>query len=464
MNRLARRARRLAPLLCAATLACGVLPASAHAATAQEAIAFLNAQREANGIPGGIVENPTWSEGCRLHIAYRTRNGSGGDPHSESPSLPLYTPLGDQAARSSVLAPGGFLSDGRNPWENAPIHLMQLLGPRLSTTGYADGCMWTWPGYQRPDPPFPVLHSYPGEGNERVPHAQNAAESPFVPGDFVGLPEGTTTGPHLYVLAAGTERGRLTAASLTGPDGPVEVRTVDDGTGGISAYLPPGGIVIPVSPLRPDAPYTASVSFTDGVVSLSRTWSFRTRPDPQDASPALAVERSGLTFASSNPSPARLTVVRLPSGTVVLDTTVALSDTGVASVPLSLLPARHRVCALQPATRAWLRVRRCVTVAWRISTGARWERRGPGLVVFRSGHAAGRRAYTVFQPLGKGCRRGRCRWWAGLGRRERTLRLPPVLRVRLGPAPGYRLRVMTADFVRDDVLYHKLDTIKVLKR
>jgi hypothetical protein len=162
---------------------------------------------------------------------------------------------------------------------------MQLLGPELSVTGYDDGpggCMSTWRGYGRPGPDPAVVYTYPGDGSTIYPE-MTADESPFTPGEFVGIPHDTVTGPYLYVLihGASSPSGRLTAASLTGPDGPVEVRTVDNKTsndkGDLGEYLPPGGIVIPVKPLAGGSAYSASASFTtDGGAALEHTWSFRT--------------------------------------------------------------------------------------------------------------------------------------------------------------------------------------------
>src|SRR5215210_8624250 len=103
--------------------------------TAAEAIAALNAQREANGIPGGILENPSWSAGCDRHVTYMQRNDV--LEHSEDSSLPGASPEGEEAGMSSVLSQGDSWADG-NPWETAPIHLHQLLCPRLSVSGVAD--------------------------------------------------------------------------------------------------------------------------------------------------------------------------------------------------------------------------------------------------------------------------------------------------------------------------------------
>lgn len=456
---------RYPPLsLCAVVAA---LAAPASAATAQEAIGFLNAQRTANGIPGGIAENPQWSEGCRLHMAYLRRNGL---PlgHDEDPSLPGYTELGAEAGRSSVLSSTGYESDGRNPWENAPVHLMQVLAPALSVTGYADGCMWTWPGYERPDPVNPTLLPYPGGRAPNAPHLQSAAESPFVPGDFVGLRQGVTTGPHLYVMAFGAGRGRLTAASLSGPGGPVSVRTVDNETsssvGNIGAYLPPGGIVIPVAPLAQNSAYTASASFTDGVEKLSRTWSFRTRGDLEPAQASLDLSRRRIAFASRSNAPVTLTIRRRPSETMVLNRTLRLPAGGSATLPLSLAHARHTACAVQPATRSLTEVRTCVSAYWRARAGTSWGTVTRRFATFRSGRAAGRRARLTVQPLTKRCRQGHCRYQARGRASTRLLRLKRRQQFPLGPAEGYRLHITTGRFARGDFLYARVSSTRVVKR
>jgi hypothetical protein len=266
------------PLVAGLVVACLASPATAGATTPTEAIANLNAQRAANGLPADVVENPEWSEGCRLHNLYRDANGWGADPHDEDPALPHYTDLGRRAARSSVLGSGAWPADGANPWEDAPIHLMQVLAPDLAVTGWADGCMWTWPGYTRRAPRAPELRSYPGDG-ATIYARQRAVEWPFTPGDFVGL-GGAVTGPHLFVFAPGTRRSLITRATLTGPDGPVEVRSVDNHTPDLGPYLPSGGIVIPAAPLQPGTRYRARVTVaSDDAPALTRRWAFRTAGD-----------------------------------------------------------------------------------------------------------------------------------------------------------------------------------------
>ena len=252
------------------------LPASAAAAPAAEQIAALNAQREANGIPGGIVEQPDWSEACRRHMAYIAANG-GDLTHEEQPGKPGYTADGALAGLRSVLSPDptAFGPQG-NSFETAPLHLMQTLAPALSKLGVWAGCATTGLGMDRAAAQ-PALFTYPGDGTTGVARSMTASEMPFVPGDFVGLPQGTTTGVHLFVMSLGTAPGRLESATLNGPSGPVAVRTVDNATPRLVGFMPPGGIIVPVAPLDDDASYTASATFQpDDGAPLSRMWSFGT--------------------------------------------------------------------------------------------------------------------------------------------------------------------------------------------
>jgi hypothetical protein len=314
-----------------------ITPAHTHA------ILALNAQRAANGLPSDIVENLDWNDGCRKHANYQQLNG-GDLTHHEDPSKPGYTPQGALAGASSVLSSAGWDGD-QNPWEMAPIHLMQLLGPKLSMTGYADGCMFTWPGYRRPDPGLPQIFSYPGPGTHAIYSEETASELPFIPGQFVGLPQGTTTGPHLYVLGFGTGfANHLTEASLTGPDGPLEVRSVDNYTEQVGSYLPPGGIIIPVAPLHPGTTYTAHAALG----GLPYTWSFTTAK----VSPELRGSLYNGTISdlySKSPAPVTVQIRRLPSGVVVADRQLAVGEKWVTGLP----GAHYSVSLSQPETDAW---------------------------------------------------------------------------------------------------------------
>ena len=65
-------------------MACCAWPSSAQALTGGAAVAALNAQRAANGIPADLTERREWSAACRAHNRYmQVNNVFGGveDPH-----------------------------------------------------------------------------------------------------------------------------------------------------------------------------------------------------------------------------------------------------------------------------------------------------------------------------------------------------------------------------------------------
>jgi hypothetical protein len=288
---------RAGPRLLAAALTAAAVAGSGQALaqapatgdTAQAAIAALNAQREANGIPADLIEDADYSLGCRMHLAYEALNGrSPTDPHSEDPVKAGFTELGRTAAQSSVLGNPAIGWSAGNPWERAPIHLMETLSPALARTGWAPGCMWARPVVPRPAPASIRVYTYPGTGASIYPSERAEDEWPFVPGDFVGLPMGSVTGPHIMVMPFGPAQAgtgpprptRILSARLTGADGPVEVRTVDEATtgphGDLGSYLD-GGMVIPAEPLQPGADYRAHVSLlVAGEEAVDYSWTFRT--------------------------------------------------------------------------------------------------------------------------------------------------------------------------------------------
>jgi len=250
--------------------------------------------RAANGIPAGIAENPAWSAACALHMTYLELNGFAGNWHTEVPGRPGYSEAGRQAAMSSVLSNGPSL--GLEPdWESSPLHLAQLLAPKLSLSGAVPGCIYTWPGYRRPEPSSLMLYIYPGNG---------------VTG---------ATSPYLYVFGfgGGTGEGTLSAASLTGPSGPVGLHVVDNHTPGAEGYLPPGGFLAPSEPLEDDSAYTAQATFTsDEGVRATRRWTFTTGEVGEAAAePAAEAETipTTVTPLASGRTP-RLTVVLQPNG------------------------------------------------------------------------------------------------------------------------------------------------------
>ncbi len=281
-----RRATAWAALVSLALLCAMLLPAAATAISGAEIVQRLNAQREANGIPGGVVERPDWSADCAKHNYYGAQSGE--LRHSEDPGSPYYSAEGNWAAENSVLAGGSSWSHG-NPWEEAPIHLIQLLAPQLSEMGAAENnnhnCATTWPGYQRPEPVGLTGYSYPGNGVSGVVPSERASESPFVPGDQVGLPEGTLTGRYLLAYLAGldpSDAPDVTAtATLSGAEGAVDLRVVDSTNEEVGGYMPqPSAFLIPAQPLKPLSAYQADVTWSmEGAVLYEQRFGFTTGAD-----------------------------------------------------------------------------------------------------------------------------------------------------------------------------------------
>ena len=275
------RMRDLAVLLALAAIV--LAPVGARAGTPAQDLAWLNAKREASGIPGGITENPAWSAACAQHLAYMRRTAT--ITHAEDPASPYFTEQGNWAGTHAVLASTTTWTEDTFIWEYAPLHLAQLLAPQLSEVGIADDgqfvCVTTWPGYLRVPPSGDGIVAYPGPGLS-IYASETAAEEPTTPGAALGL--GTPTGPHIYAFlwgpsavggmdASGAALGVRTA-TVTGPDGPVALRWVDQRTPDVGRYLPTGAaILIPTQPLDRDTSYIASITYSNGV---ARAWSFVT--------------------------------------------------------------------------------------------------------------------------------------------------------------------------------------------
>jgi hypothetical protein len=301
-------------------MACLAWPVGAQALTGGAAVADLNAQRAANGIPGDLVERQDWTAACNAHNRYLELNHVF-TPH-EDPHKRGYTQDGAWAGPRSVMGWGTW-SAGHNPWEHAPLGLIWLLSPRLTQLGisasYHHVCATTVPGFLRPAPARPSLYSYPGDGAAGVPYKQWSYGLPVTPGDFVGLPAGVTTGPNILVMADVGGIASWVSASLVGPSGPVEIRTVDNTFGVVGTSMPTGGFIIPVAPLAPGASYRAEATMTIRGQAVSRAWTFTTglaNPNTQlfvssgfvyDAA-TRQVTQGSIAVKSSSPAPVHISI------------------------------------------------------------------------------------------------------------------------------------------------------------
>jgi hypothetical protein len=264
------------------TLPRPAVPAGTTARDAARDLGYLNAERAALGLPAGIVENTRWSTECAAHDHYLSENHL--LQHPENLSQRGASVGGAWAGESAVLSEGARWRSDHNPWENAPIHLNQLFSPSLSVIGIDESrgyvCATTWPGMLRPAVTTDTIFTYPGNRSRGVPASEDANEEPFVPGQFVGIPEGRTAGRELFVYLnrpgeVGQAPVTILSAKMSSAAGPVHVRWVSTTTNEIGTYLA-GGIVLPVKPLTRGTKYTVSVTIKDGAGELSHRWSFTT--------------------------------------------------------------------------------------------------------------------------------------------------------------------------------------------
>jgi hypothetical protein len=439
-----------------------MVPGGAAAATAQQTLAELNAQRAANGLPAGITESPTWSSDCQAHDAYMAMNG-GTLTHSEVMGNPGYSAGGQYAAPRAVLAKGTGWETG-DPYEHAPLHLDQLLAPRLAVIGTADfdgfTCTTTFPGWTRPAPPTLTIYTYPGPGARIYPN-ETADELPFSPASLIGLRP--KTGPNLFVFvdapgqSATDNPATLSQATLTGPSGTVSVATVDGNnrvpggpspscaSGTLSCYIAPGGFIIPVTALQPGATYHAHVMVGFAGIQTPHDWTFTTEANSPNSQ--LTLVGHTLHFSSQSPAPIRITFKR---ATGKRAPTVKLRPGHRYRLHLS--PGSWLACGHQRPVDHYSAYVQCVSI---LVTGV------PKLH-FRASHAVarqvdfplvfsnvlrGRTATLTVTPLTVSCHAGLCTTTAGTPTTKTIVLRPRGILVGLPSAGhGIQLTVATAAF------------------
>ena len=221
--------------------------------------------------------------------------------HFEEQGKPAYTTGGAWAGQNAVLSYGASWKDG-DVFDQAPIHLAQLLQPKLDVSGAYEyqgqhalwGCVITLAGYNRPDPSTNRVYTYPGNGRTGVATHYFAQELPATPNQLVGAP--AKCGQELFVfvsgpaLTAGSQPNpylfEVTSAKLRPKGGSAVAVKIADGLtkfpqrlggGQLGYYLGPGAaIVIPVKPLKPSTTYLATVTMKGNGVTLAHHWSFTT--------------------------------------------------------------------------------------------------------------------------------------------------------------------------------------------
>jgi hypothetical protein len=338
-----RHARPLPLLLLLAVAAAVVSVCSASTAKASlavespaHALAIINAERQANGIPP-LNENVQWSQGCAEYVRYLNLNPSafGTDAHHEKPGNPGYTDAGALAAASSLLTEGNTWF-GTNPWESAPLHLASILSPLTKQIGVAAAGGYSCLAIEanQSSPGANVFFTYPGPGRTNVPTWEDTLDEVPNPTEILNLTE--DTGPFLFVYGDGAwtrdsyHSFVVSQASLTAADGTaVALTVVDQNTPALNIYVPvAAAMLVPIHPLAAKTTYTASVTVTSMGVTLSHTWSFTTGAATSDPNvpPTGPIVPSGGKLTQLTLSRSSLTRSQVASTTAAFTLNGASSD------------------------------------------------------------------------------------------------------------------------------------------
>ena len=168
------------------------VPAGTAAHQSARDLRRLNAERVADGLPAGLTLAPRWSAECAAHDGYERDNGV--LTSTENPDSPGASVGGAWAGLNSDLGRGP-LDPHREPvGERAdpPARAAGARACRSSGSTTATGISASPPTRASCARPTATdrISTYPAAGARHVVPAEQARESPFVPGQFVGIPSG----------------------------------------------------------------------------------------------------------------------------------------------------------------------------------------------------------------------------------------------------------------------------------
>lgn len=340
------------------TVGCISLIAPQHAAAqggieGPTAIAFLNQQRAANGIPP-VADNQDFA------AAWCPDEDSG--------------PTGGESGRDLSSVVTGW-SPTTSPWDDAPLHQQDIYNPLFTQAGdvnaEAQACLGV--GAPLGEPATPTFATFFSDtGPDGVPTTETVEhEGPFAPQQLVGIPQGTPTGGQIILYAEGMgAEVRAISWTLTEADGnPVpNVRLVDDiqaTNAGYSGYLSGVGVVIPPA-LKALTVYNLSVLWEGPeAVTANQMASFKTTA----ATNRLRIYANGnYLYGESAARGGVLTVSRSRESFHTSISTRTKSGEYRGRVPFSRLgPGHWQVCVSSGGGSTGYRAeRRCMHIAiWR---------------------------------------------------------------------------------------------------
>lgn len=300
-------------------LACLSLSSSAVARADVQGPAIinkLNALRAKVGIPK-VKHSPRWTAACKAHDQWMNRNRK--LQHQQIPGTPLASKVGAEAGLGSVLAQAVSWRQ-RNPWINAPIHLMAMLNPaevayggyELNTRRGNWNCLGADPRAGVRNFATERFYAWPPTGD--VPAQQLAYEAPHTPQEKMGYKPWAITGPNILAWWTGpTGMMAPKSATLTTAAGkrlPVKVGAqrryfpgiyeVEYGYGNHAFIVPPK--------LTPGAKYTLKIVWAPPPETIGMSFcpnDFDWLNDDPDLCPTV-IDREVVQTYTFKPKPYRL--------------------------------------------------------------------------------------------------------------------------------------------------------------
>ncbi len=298
-------------LLLAASLSAvlvSLLQPSSAAAASSAWLDRLNGWRSIANLPA-LSENSTWSQGDYNHSLYMVKNDQA--THYELSSLPYYTVAGDTAARNGNIEVRSSTawtdSQAIDWWMAAPFHAINMMDPRLSSTGFgsyrevksgwqAGFTLDTLRGNSFTGGRYPVY--FPGNGSI-VPGLTSYSGGEF-PDPLQACPGySVPTGLPAFIEVGGNVATAVSAHSFTGNGAALPHCVIDSAspTVGSNLTIRGGVIVIPQHPLVAGVAYTVALT----VNGVAYSWSFGVSASTAMAAPGPPNGNVG-GVATSSPS------------------------------------------------------------------------------------------------------------------------------------------------------------------
>jgi hypothetical protein len=324
-----------------------------------------------------VVEDPAMSAGAALHSCYMLYNGIA---HDEVPGLAGYTPEGDATGNSGNVAVSSVIGTSARShielWMSGPFHAIGVLRPNLQSTGFGKCDMANTPTWHSgatldvlrglgsaPRPAQPVL--FPGNGTT-TNLDRFIVESPD-PLSFCGW-----SGPAgLPIIAMMPEAATSPSATLSGPNGPIEVCVLSAAnTSGVAKAILQGDNAVIVVPRTVLAPGQYSVAV--GTTARNVNWGFAVDPAAANGvvTPAPVAQPSGAANGFAPLTPSRIVDTRVPLGTSRINGQLArrIQVTGQGGVPAGASAVLANVTVTGPVGSGYLTMWNCSADRPEVST------------------------------------------------------------------------------------------------